>query len=94
MCLDAFTWSKTSTLGISEPTMNDKGNIYPNPTSGVFFMDTLKINGKVSIYDQSGKLVQSAEAVEGENKFDITGLPDGIYLITTESASCKVIKRN
>lgn len=93
MCLDAFTWTKASMLGTSENTIKDKANIYPNPTSGVFHMD-LKKNDKVSLYDQSGKLMKATEAVKGENKFDITELPDGIYLITTESASYKVIKKN
>jgi hypothetical protein len=93
MCLDAFTWTKVSMLGTSENTIKDKANIYPNPTSGVFHMD-MKKNDKVSLYDQSGKLMKATEAVKGENKFDITELPDGIYLITTESASYKVIKKN
>ncbi|RQO35549.1 secretion protein [Chryseobacterium sp. KBW03] len=93
MCLDAFTWTKVSMLGTSENTIKDKVNIYPNPTSGVFHMD-LKKNDKVSLYDQSGKLMKATEAVKGENKFNITELPDGIYLITTESASYKVIKKN
>ncbi|PWN58507.1 T9SS type A sorting domain-containing protein [Chryseobacterium viscerum] len=93
MCLDAFTWTKASMLGTSENTIKDKANIYPNPTSGIFHME-LKKNDKVSLYDQSGKLMKATEAVKGENKFDITELPDGIYLITTESASYKIIKKN
>lgn len=58
MCLDAFTWTKISTPGTSENTVKDKINIYPNPTSGVFYLDNLKKNNKVSLYDQSGKLVR------------------------------------
>ncbi|RTZ46312.1 T9SS type A sorting domain-containing protein [Chryseobacterium arthrosphaerae] len=50
-------------------------------------------SSKVSLYDPSGKLVKSAETVKGENKMDITGLPDGIYLMSTESQSYKIIKK-
>lgn len=91
MCLDAFTWTKAFTLGITEKSVKDKRNIYPNPTSGIFYIDGLKKNDKVSLYDQSGKLLKSAE---GENKLDISELPDGIYLITTESGNYKIIKKN
>ncbi|WP_300687088.1 T9SS type A sorting domain-containing protein [Chryseobacterium sp.] len=93
MCLDAFTWTKPATLGTAENIIKDKAQIYPNPTSGVFHIDLAK-NTKVSLYDQSGKLVQAEEAVKGENKIDITRLPNGIYLITTESGSYKILKKD
>lgn len=93
MCLDAFTWTKPATLGTAENVIKDKAAIYPNPTSGVFHINLNK-NTKVSLYDQSGKLVQSEEAVKGENKIDITRLPNGIYLITTESGNYKILKND
>lgn len=92
MCLDAFTWTKISTLGTSEKSIKDKKNIYPNPTSGIFYMDDLKKNENVSLYDQSGKLMKSTTAEKDKNKFDISEFPDGIYLITTASGSYKIIK--
>lgn len=93
MCLDAFTWTKISTLGTSEKFIKDKKNIYPNPTSGIFYMDDLKKNENVSLYDQSGKLMKSTTAEKDKNKFDISEFPDGIYLITTASGSYKIIKK-
>lgn len=93
MCLDAFTWSKVQTLGTSEIPSREKAEVYPNPTSGVFHLNMEK-KSKITLYDPSGKLVKSTEAVKGENKMDITDLPDGIYLMKTESQSYKVIKKN
>lgn len=93
MCLDAFTWTKISTLGTSENSLKGKGNIYPNPTTGIFYMDDLRKNEKVSLYDQSGKLMKSAAAEKDKNQFDISELPEGIYLITTASGSYKIIKK-
>lgn len=92
MCLDAFTWKKTATLATFENTVKDKTLLYPNPTSGIFHLNVDK-NNKVSVYDQAGKLVKSTEAVKGENEIDITSLPDGAYLITTDSGSYKLIKK-
>ncbi|MDM1556190.1 T9SS type A sorting domain-containing protein [Chryseobacterium indologenes] len=93
MCLDAFTWSKAPTLGTAEIPSQKKTSIYPNPSSGVFYMN-LEKNSKISLYDQSGKLVKSTEAVKGDNKVDITELPDGIYLMKSESESYKIMKKN
>ncbi|MFP3834188.1 T9SS type A sorting domain-containing protein [Chryseobacterium sp. SIMBA_028] len=93
MCLDAFTWSKAPTLGTVEILSQKKTSVYPNPSSGVFYMN-LEKNSKITLYDQSGKLVKSTEAVKGDNKIDITQLPDGIYLMRSESESYKVIKKN
>lgn len=93
MCLDAFTWSKVQTLGISESLSQEKATVYPNPSSGIFHLNMEK-NSKVTLYDPSGKLVKATEASKGENKVDITDLPDGIYLMKTESQSYKIIKKN
>lgn len=93
MCLDAFTWSKFSTLGTTEILSQNKPYIYPNPTSGIFHLN-LEKNSKITLYDQSGKLVKSTEVAKGENKVDITELPEGIYLMRTDSESYKIIKKN
>lgn len=93
MCLDAFTWSKTTTLGTAEMLPQKKTGVYPNPSSGVFHIN-LEKNSTVTLYDQSGKLVKSKEVVRGENKIDISELPDGAYLMKTESESYKIIKKN
>lgn len=92
MCLDAFTWSKAPTLGTVEIPSQKKTSVYPNPSSGVFQIN-LEKNSKITLYDQSGKLVKSTEAVKGENKIDITELPDGIYLMKSESENYKIIKK-
>lgn len=93
MCLDAFTWSKVATLGTAETAFQKKADVYPNPSSGTFHLN-LEKNSKITLYDQSGKLMKTAEAVKGENNIDISELPDGIYLLRSESASYKIIKKN
>lgn len=93
MCLDAFTWSKTSTLGTAETSSENTTGVYPNPSSGIFYMN-LEKNSKITLYDRSGKIIKSAEAVKGENKIDITEFPDGMYLMKSESESYKIIKKN
>lgn len=93
MCLDAFTWSKFQTLGTSESLTQEKAAVYPNPTSGILHLN-LEKSSKVTFYDPSGKPVKSAEAVKGENRMDITDLPEGMYLMKTDVQSYKIIKKN
>lgn len=93
MCLDAFTWTQAPTLGTAEITSQKKISVYPNPTSGIFHLN-LEKNSTVTLYDPSGKLMKTTEVAKGENKIDISGLPDGIYLLKSESESYKVIKKN
>lgn len=93
--LDAFTWVKDS--GIVLATNDDakiqknKSSIYPNPTHGLFTIKSEE-NSKAEIYDQAGKMVKSLEVRQGENRADISELPQGIYLIKTSSGSQKIIK--
>lgn len=93
MCLDAFTWTQAPTLGTAEILSQKKPSVYPNPSSGVFHIN-LEKNSKVTLYDQSGKLVKSTEAAKGDNQLDISELPDGIYLMRSESENYKIIKKN
>ncbi len=64
-------------LAIGDLTTSKFG-IYPNPTSGVF-----QINSdspvQVSIIDITGKLVHTANNVTGETSVDLSGLEKGVY---------------
>ncbi|WP_347216287.1 T9SS type A sorting domain-containing protein [Chryseobacterium sp.] len=93
MCLDAFTWTQAPTLGTAETLSQNKKGVYPNPSSGIFHIN-LEQNSKITLYDQSGKLMKTTEAVKGENKIDISAFPDGMYLMRSESGTYKVIKKN
>lgn len=92
---DAFTWVKDTGLVLAtseEKTTKNTEEIYPNPTSGPLTIKTEKDN-KFEIYSQSGKLVKTVDARKGENRTDISELPNGIYILKSETSSYKVIKK-
>jgi Zn-dependent metalloprotease len=88
----------SSTLGVNEYYFNNKLKIYPNPTSGIFTIQSFfdnAITGK--IYDNLGKeVLKSLSITNGMNTIDIANLPKGIYLLKVsdldETKTIKIIK--
>jgi hypothetical protein len=64
----------------------EKVNIAPNPTSGVVYIQLPDKNyvGDVSIEltDLTGKKLRSLQAVNKNHALDISGMPDGMYLLS------------
>lgn len=93
---DAFTWVKDSglvVLATNETTSSQKGmSIYPNPTSGPLTIKT-EDNAKAEIYSQDGKLLRNVDMKKGTNETDISELPNGVYILKTQSGSSKIIKK-
>ncbi len=71
-----------STLTIEEEApVNDTLTIFPNPTSGVMYINsTVKVNAYI-MYDVLGKQLSDKSNTLDGNKLDISKLPDGVYLL-------------
>ena len=80
----------TETEGISE-TPNTPLWISPNPTHDAFILHNLNGKETIQIYALDGRLVKTAEVVS-DQAVDISDLPDGLYLVKTESCTLKMIK--
>jgi hypothetical protein len=62
-------------------------SVYPNPSlasSGVITINS-KYEGKIAFYNASGKLVATRSVKTGENKIDISSLPESLYVIKNTS---------
>lgn len=71
--------------------------IYPNPTKGIFKIDTKRDIEEFTLYDYAGKiLMKKNNLVKGSNSFDISAYPQSVYLVRlkygTESETFKIIK--
>ncbi len=86
-CMDNFTASFET--GISQKTMEDKLNLWPNPVKNDFFID-LPLNAKsLFLTDISGKIIFQQQFFR-ENKMKISYLsefPAGIYLLKIKTDS-------
>ena len=66
-------------------------DIYPNPNNGKFTISTPEIS-KVTIYDLSGRLINTFKTTEEKTTVDIKQ-DAGIYFIKIENTSCSKIEK-
>jgi len=78
-------------VGITERELKAGISIYPNPCAGIVYLDNLKLSGnyKLKIYDILGKCVAEKKMtnVNATEKIDLSGLPNGIFVIEISSGS-------
>ena len=82
-----------TTSGITETTINNTINIYPNPTSDQFFIKantTDKLN--LDLYDVNGRHVLG-KIVNDKTIIDATILNAGIYTLTIKTADSVINKK-
>jgi len=81
-----FEWA----VGQGE-TMSNEVQIYPNPTKG-----QVKVYGaggaSVTVCDQAGRNVMQVGSLSG-NALDLTGLPNGVYVVKIEKPNGTVIRK-
>ncbi len=85
----AFTVGQSFINGLSINELT----IYPNPSTGIFFIKSKKIlnNTQLFIRDINGKLILSQKLNSDENKVDISGSHAGIYFIQMITENNKII---
>jgi uncharacterized delta-60 repeat protein len=80
---------------ISDKILPQNFNIYPNPSSGYIYIESLdKIDGSIKIYDYLGKKIIEKET-DGVNQHSInlSNYPDGIYFINIKSKKGSLTKK-
>lgn len=71
----------TPTIGVSYQKTHDL-TIYPNPSSGLFYVDTEGLEGKLSVYNFIGKLLFETELNRSESQtVSLNNYPPGAYLL-------------
>ncbi|HEB62260.1 MAG TPA: T9SS type A sorting domain-containing protein [Bacteroidetes bacterium] len=73
---------------------NAEVKIYPNPTSGVLYIETPVENDYLlKLYDINGKLIKSQNINSGNYKLQLEHLNSGIYFIKISSKDRVIIKK-
>ncbi|MBP9151854.1 MAG: T9SS type A sorting domain-containing protein [Flavobacteriales bacterium] len=69
-------------------------SLYPNPSSGIFRMETTKASS-YWVYDLFGRIITQGQ-LNGISELDLTSQPNGIYLISVENekgiSTAKLVK--
>lgn len=75
-----------SNVGIIENNIPvNKISIFPNPSSGVFTIDTELTKGELEIYNVLGEKVKSLQIASSKVEIDLSAQPKGIYFIKLQS---------
>jgi len=78
----------------SNPDQNLKSIVYPNPSDGIFYLDTrhYKIQSfKVS--NLSGKVMIAQNQADGTGVIDLTDLPRGIYILKIQTFDNQIVQK-
>jgi hypothetical protein len=90
---DVTTLTRTA-LGIEDFSLNATA-VYPNPSKGIFTIQSKTSLNKVNVYTQTGTFVKTMELQSGEKSVEINlkGLQTGMYLLELQNDSEKSWKK-
>jgi len=93
------SWTVNVSTSVNMKYLNNKFNIYPNPSSGIFILENkYYFNNNLehtqgSITNISGKTIQNITLNEQDVIIDLSDYPKGIYFINIETEVGVVCKR-
>ncbi len=88
----AVTGTITSTNGIAGVDVNTSVGIYPNPSTGVFYINGLDKENGIEVFDVSGKLVLQTSTKTSSATIDLAGKDKGVYFCKITNTSTKAVK--
>jgi len=89
---EEYSCGERQTVGFNSISEN-KLKIYPNPSSGVFVVESTFDNPHITIIDMLGKVVFEAKEAAATTIVDLSNFANGLYFVQLESGSAKSIKR-
>lgn len=89
----------TNMADLVDPESEYQISVYPNPSSGIFTIQTtdLEIAFSITVRDLSGKIIHSESMAKNKTQLDLSNYSSGIYFVTIATNSnqqtVKLIKR-
>lgn len=68
-----------------EDILETEAHVYPNPSSGIFQIESTNVIGKLQVYALDGRLVYSSEFISRKAVLDLASLKAGNYFVRFES---------
>lgn len=75
-------------VGVQENSINAL-SVYPNPANSVISF-TLENNAQVSVYDVTGRMINTMEMAAGEVQYQIADFENGVYFLNVRYADGKM----
>lgn len=87
--IDNIVIEKLSGVGIDDFSLIHTINVYPNPTNGHVTIAGMPENGRVELYDATGRLIK----VSTSPRINISACPAGVYILRVLSSNEVVTRR-
>lgn len=84
-----------TTLGVDDFTLNAT-KIYPNPSKGIFTIESKTTLDKINVYSQTGVLVKTIDVADnsvGNFEVNLQSFQTGVYLLELQNATEKTWKK-
>jgi len=88
----SFSEDCAATLGLEENTLLDTVSLYPNPSSGVFYIKGLQETSQIKIYDINGRTILTT-SITNNQSVDASNLPKGMYLVSISNPKGQITKK-
>ncbi len=90
VAFDDFDLKVSSTT--ASASLSAKTTVYPNPSNGIFTIDSKKAKYHYTITDASGKIIYNGDANSSRTNVDISSVAPGVYILQIEYNKTTVIK--
>lgn len=90
---DPHEFNYTGTPAGIANSNNSEIKIYPNPSKGIFTIETIDDNALIIIYMIDGRMVYNDVLFSNYNKIDISNFGKGIYFVEITNNDKKIIKK-
>lgn len=91
-CSDTSTCQVVGNVGLQGSSNSFETKVFPNPTDGVFNVESSQTISKVSIVDNMGRVIKSVDVNDKESMIDIKFAAPGCYLLKIETTSGVITK--
>ncbi len=79
--IDDIIITATNTVGVEEVIYTNAVNIYPNPSNGIFTIETTDTVNEIMVYNALGALVYKSKPSQLINTVDLKSYGEGIYFV-------------
>ena len=91
-CLDTSQCVSVNLVGINEVRLNEKLNLYPNPSDGKFRIETDLNYSSIIIKNNLGQIVMQFNIISTD-VIDLSNLSVGVYFVAVETKEGTIIKK-
>ena len=84
VCSDTSECKEFNFTSIAESIVNSSLNIYPNPTTGIVYVEienNFNVNERIRIYNPIGQLIKKLDVDSKKVSFSLSGFENGTYFI-------------